>query len=70
MREEQLEAFRWLQTRLKDYIHFKLRNVTRTARLGFSSEKELLNICAKLFSSEVKQMPTQRRLISLFWIAV
>jgi hypothetical protein len=59
-----------LLSNLKEYIRVKLKSHSKTARLGFSTEKELLNICVKLFTPEFKQMPVQRRLLSILWGAI
>jgi hypothetical protein len=40
-----------LLTNLKEYVRTTLRGISKTARLGFSSEKELYNICVKIFKS-------------------
>jgi hypothetical protein len=55
-----------------DYIRLKLKGKSKTARLGFSTEKELFNICAKLFKSNeiFKPTNTQRRLLSILWSTI
>lgn len=63
----QLQSLQWLQSNLKEYIRVKLKNQSRTARLGFSSEKELLNIAAKLFSTEIKTKISERRILGNLW---
>jgi len=40
-----------MQLQLNKYITSKLNGTIKGARLGFSSEKEMFNICVKLFST-------------------
>jgi hypothetical protein len=65
MREEFLTAISQLSGLLQDYIKIKLKGNSQNARLGFSSEKELFNICAKLFSNALTIR--QRNYLSYLW---
>jgi len=49
MRFTSVEAIQDLLNSLKNYIRLKLKGNSNNARLGFSTEKEMFNICAKLF---------------------
>lgn len=59
-----VQAARELGESLKVYVAEKLNGRMKGARLGFSSEKELFNICVKLF---VALNEDQRHLLSFFW---
>jgi len=53
LREEFLIVIAQLSNSLAEYIRIKLKSNSRSARLGFSSEKELINICAKIFETNL-----------------
>lgn len=50
---------------LAKYVQAKLNGSSKGARLGFSSEKEMFNICVKIFSGTLT--PDQRRFLSYLW---
>lgn len=50
MRETFSLATRNLLLNLQKYISMKLKGSSKGARLGFSTEKEMFNICLKLFT--------------------
>ena len=72
MKKTNTEALQDMIKNLKHYIKVKLKGNSKTARLGLTTEKELFNICTKLFSnnSEFKLSPEQRRLLSIVWSAI
>lgn len=42
-------ALKDMLSQLQKYVQTKLNNNIKGARLGFSTEKEMFNICTKLF---------------------
>jgi hypothetical protein len=46
-------AIRELLVSLSKYINTKLNGSSKGARLGFSTEKEIFNICLKLFTTQL-----------------
>ena len=49
---------------LQKYVVSKLNGSSKGARLGFSTEKEMFNICIKLLVSFNVE---QRHILSFFW---
>ena len=64
VREQFATAVRELLASLGKYVAHKLNGSIKGARLGFSSEKEMFNICNKLF---VQLSTSQRQLLSYLW---
>ncbi len=67
LRESFLQSSKDLSEKLKAYVASKLNGRIKGARLGFSSEKELFNICVKIFE-ELNE--DSRHLLSFFWKAI
>jgi len=65
MREALSIAISDMLTSLFKYITTKLNGNSKGARLGFSSEKEMFNICVKLFI--VQLSVDQRKVLSYLW---